>query len=157
VLQAGQNLAFGVPARYLAAMIAQPAPMPYSEFATLVAQLRGAAHSKAVDRKVPHHPLSLLDGCSTDAQKLVVRMIGEAIETGAPLYNQGKHEACYHVYDGAASDLARKLPAACKGPAKTLSEAQKTAAALTDVAAQAWAMRDAFDGLLDVIARRQEK
>jgi hypothetical protein len=156
VLQGGQNINFGVPVRYLLPMIKQPSPMPLPEFAKLVAQLRQRTAPKT-KRNVPHHPLALLDGCSTEAQKLVVRMLGEAIETGAPLYNDGKAAACYHVYDGAASDVVRKLPPTCKGPAKALSDAQKRAAPLNDSSAQAWMMRDAFDGLLDVIARKQEK
>jgi hypothetical protein len=156
VLQGGQNINFGVPVRYLLPMMKQPSPMPLPEFAKLIAQLQQGAGQKQ-KRSVPHHPLGLLDGCSTDAQKLVVRMLGEAIETGAPLYNDGKAAACYHVYDGATSDLLRKLPPTCKGPAKALSDARKRAAPLPDASAQAWALRDAFDGLLDVIARKQEK
>jgi hypothetical protein len=156
VLQGGQNINFGVPVRYLLPMMKQPSPMPLAEFARLVAQLRQRAAPKT-KRNVPHHPLTMLDGCSTEAQKLVVRMLGEAIETGAPLYNDGKAAACYHVYEGAASDLVRKLPPACKGPARALSDAQKRAAPLNDASAQAWMMRDAFDGLLDVIARKQDR
>ena len=156
LLEGGQNLAFGVPIRYLTPMIAQPAPMPFAEFATLLANLREANQTK-VRRTVPHHPTSILDGCSQDAQKLVVKMIGEAIEAGAPLYNAHKPGACYHVYDGAASDLLRKLPVGCKGPAKALGDAQHRAALMSDPVPQAWAMRDAFDGVLDVIARKQEQ
>jgi serine protease Do len=155
VMQGGQNLAFGVPTRYLAPMIAQPAPLPFSQFATLIAQLR-AANAPKRRRSVPHFALAVLDGCSDDAQKLVVKMLGDAIEAGAPLYNGGKPDACYHVYDGAASDLARKLPASCKGPSRVLGEAQKHAAALPDPVAQAWTMRDVFDGLLDVIVHKQD-
>jgi serine protease Do len=154
LVQGGQNLNFGVPVRYLAPMIREPAPIPFSEFATLVAQLRRTALPRT-DRKLAHHSLSILDGCSTPVQKLLVRQLGNAIEAGAPLYNQGKQDACYHMYDGAASDLLRKLPAACKGPAKVLADAQRRAASLNDSSAQAWAMRDAFDALLDVIARKQ--
>jgi serine protease Do len=156
LLEGGQNLAFGVPIRYLVPMIQQPSPMPFSEFATLIASMREANLPK-VRRSVPHHPVALLDGCPQDAQRLVVKMIGEAIETGAPLYNAHKPDACYHVYDGAASDLVRRLPAGCKGPAKALSDAQRHAAQMSDPVPQAWAMRDAFDGLLDVIARKQEQ
>ncbi|MGH7296581.1 MAG: S1C family serine protease [Polyangiaceae bacterium] len=156
VVEGGQNLAFGMPVRYLLPMIAQPAPMPFAEFATLIANLREAGAAK-VKRKVPHHPVSFLDGCSQEAQKLVVKMLGAAIEAGAPLYNAGKPDACYHVYDGAASDLGRKLPSACQGPVRALAEAQHHAASLPDPSAQAWAMRDAFDGLLDVVARKQER
>jgi serine protease Do len=154
VLQGGQNLNFGVPVRYLAPMIKQPAPIPFSEFATLVAQLRRQSRIK-IERNVPNHPLSLLDGCSIQSQKLVVRLLGGAIEAGAPLYNEGNPSACYHMYDGATSDLLRKLPATCKGPARVLADAQKHAASFNDAAAQAWALRDAFDGLLDVISRKQ--
>jgi hypothetical protein len=155
VLTGGQNLAFGVPVSYLAPMIEQPAPMPFSEFAALLAHVHDGAPK--IRRNVPRHPVSLLDGCPQEAQRLVVKMLGEAIEAGAPLYNAGNPGACYHVYDGAASDLGRRLPTACHGPAKALADAQRHAAALADPAAQAWAMRDAFDGLLDVVARKQEQ
>jgi hypothetical protein len=155
VLQGGQNINFGVPVRYLVSMIKQPEPMPFGEFAKLVAKLAGPAPAKT-RRTMPHYALALLDGCSIDAQKLVVRMLGEAIEAGAPLYNEGKPAACYHVYDGTASDLVRKLPLACRGPARALGDAQRRAAGLGDSGAQAWALRDAFDGLLDVIARRND-
>ena len=53
----------------------------------------------------------------------------------------------------AASDLERKLGASCQRPAKTLADGRKRAARLADPSEQAWAMRDTFDGLLDVIRR----
>lgn len=156
VMEEGQNLNFAVPIRYLLPMMKQPDPIPFKQFAALIAQVRAANRPKRRD-SVPHHPLSILDGCSQDAQKLVVKMLGESIEVGAPLYNQGNADACYHVYDGAASDLERKLPPSCKGPVKALADAQKRAGAMSDPTNQAWAMRDAFDGLLEVIARKQEQ
>jgi serine protease Do len=156
LLEGGQNLAFGVPIRYLLPMIQQPSPMSFSEFATLIASLR-EANVPRMRRSVPHHAVSMLDGCPQDAQRLIVKMLGEAIETGAPLYNAHKPDACYHVYDGAASDLLRRLPSACKGPAKALADGQRRASLMSDPVPQAWAMRDAFDGLLDVIARKQEQ
>jgi serine protease Do len=156
VLEEGQNLNFGVPSRYLVPLMKQPVPIPFSEFARLFGSPRQGAGPK-VKRNVPHHSLSILDGCSIDAQKLVVKMLGEAIETGAPIYNEGKAAACYHVYAGAASDLVRKLPPGCRGPTKVLAEAQKHATLLADSSGQAWAMRDAFDGLLDVIVRKQQR
>jgi hypothetical protein len=158
VMQGGQNLAFGVPIRYLAPMIKLPEPMPFAQFATLLAEMRAANARKPPRRRksVPHFALAVLDGCSQDAQKLVVKMIGDAIEAGAPLYNAGKPDACYHVYDAMASDLARKLPATCRGPSKALGDAQKHAGSLQDPVAQAWALRDVFDGLLDVVVWRQD-
>ncbi len=157
VLEEGQNLNFGVPARYLAPMIRQPAPMPFAQFAKLVGQIRQSAGGPHVERNVPHHPLSILDGCATESQRLIAKMISEAIETGAPLYNQGQHAACYHIYDGATSDLLRKLPPACRGPAHALADAQRHAAALSTPTAQAWALRDAFDGIIEVIVRKHDK
>jgi S1-C subfamily serine protease len=156
VVKGEESLAFGVPVHYLASMIAKPAPIPFAQFATLMTQLHAASTPK-VRRSVPRFPVAFLGGCSQDAQKLVVQMIGDAIEAGAPLYNAGKPDACYHVYDALASDLIRKLPAACIGPARALSDAQKHAASLGDPIPQAWAMRDVFDGLLEVIVRRQDK
>jgi serine protease Do len=156
VVEGGQNLAFGMPVRYLVPMMDKPAPISFGEFATLIASLREANATK-VRRNVPHHALSLLEGCPQGAQRLTVKMLGEAIEAGAPLYNGGKPDACYHVYDGAASDLVRKYGSVCRGAARALGDAQRHAATVVEPTAQAWAMRDAFDGLLDVIARKQEQ
>jgi serine protease Do len=156
VLLGGQNLNFGVPSRYLLPMIRQPAPMPYAEFAALMAQIHGRA-SQHADRKRPHYPASVLDGCPPDAQKLIGQMLGDAIDAGAPLFNAGKPDACYHVYDGASADLLRKLPAACRGATKILSDAQRRAAALPEPSSQAWALRDSFDGLLEVLARKHDR
>jgi hypothetical protein len=155
VLEEGQNLNFGMPARYLIPMMKDPEPVPLADFAKLIAQLREQAAPKS-QRKHPQYPASILDGCSLDAQKLAFRMLGEAIDTGAPLFNADKPAGCYHVYDGAASDLERRLPPACRGPAKVLADAQKHAASLSDPSAQAWALRDAFDGILEVIVHKHE-
>ncbi|HEX4449193.1 MAG TPA: trypsin-like peptidase domain-containing protein [Polyangiaceae bacterium] len=157
ILQEGQNLNFGMPARYLVPMMKDPEPVPFADFAKLIAQLRQAAGAKTPQRKRPSYPASVLDGCSLDAQKLTFRMLSEAIDTGAPLFNAGKADGCYHVYDGAASDLQRKLPPACRGPAHALSDAQKHAASQNDPTAQAWTMRDAFDALIETIARKQQQ
>jgi serine protease Do len=154
VLQQGQNLNFGMPSRYLLPMMKDPDPVPFPEFAKLIARLREANAPKS-QRKRPSYPPSIVDGCTIDAQKLIVRMVSEAVDAGAPLFNAGNAEGCYHVYDGTASDLARKLPAVCRGPAKALADAQKRAAALGDPAAQAWAMRDAFDALIEVMVKKQ--
>jgi serine protease Do len=153
VLEEGQNLNFGVPARHLEPMIRRPTPVPFAQFARAVAQLRRQNGPK-IERNVPRYPLSFLDGCSEDAQRLIATMIGEAIDVGAPLYNQGKPDGCYHIYDGSISDLMRKLPGTCRGPARALGDAQKHAASLGTPVAQAWALRDVFDGLVDVVVRK---
>ncbi len=154
VLEQGQNLNFGMPARYLAPMMKDPDPVPFPEFAKLIAQLRAGSGPKQRRKRASLAP-STLDGCTGDAQKLIVHMVSDAIDAGAPLFNAGNTSACYHVYDGAASDLARKLPPSCKGPSRTLAEAQKRAAGLGDPSAQAWAMRDAFDALIEVVMKNK--
>ena len=156
VLEQGQNLNFGMPARYLVPLMKATDPVPFPEFAKLIAQLRTTAAPK-VKRKRPSYALSTLDGCTVDAQKLIVHMVSDAIDAGAPLFNAGNTSACYHVYDGAASDLSRRLPATCRGPTRALAEAQKRAAALGDPSAQAWAMRDAFDALIEVVLKKQPR
>jgi serine protease Do len=157
VLEQGQNLNFGMPARYLVPMMKDPDPVPYPAFAKLVAQVRANSAPKPRQRMHASYALSTLDGCTMDAQKLIVHMVSDAVDAGAPLFNAGNATACYHVYDGAASDLARKLPAACHGPTRALAEAQRHAAGLGDPSAQAWAIRDAFDGLIEVVLKKQPK
>ncbi len=121
--------------------------------AGVAASATTTAELPAITRHVPHHPLSLLDGCSDADLATVTDGIGDAIEVGAPLYNSGNFAGCYHLYDGAAADLARKLPASCTGPGRALEVGRKRAASLGDPGSQAWAMRDAFDGLLEVVER----
>jgi hypothetical protein len=156
VLMEGQNLNFGMPARYLVPLLKDTKPVPVADFAKAVAQSQKAAAAK-VHRRRPTYPLVMLEGCGVDAQKLIFLMLEKAIDTGAPLYNAGDHDGCYHMYDGTASDIVRKLPASCRGPARVLAEAQKRAASLPDPTSQAWMMRDAFDALLEVIAHKQER
>ncbi|MET0591487.1 MAG: hypothetical protein ABW133_02230, partial [Polyangiaceae bacterium] len=83
------------------------------------------------------------------------KSIAEAIDIGAALYDDGTFSGSYHIYEGAASDLERKLGAGCQRPAKTLADGRRRAARLADPSEQAWAMRDTFDGLLDVVRRAQ--
>jgi hypothetical protein len=109
----------------------------------------------SVKRHVPSYPLSVLDGCTDGDLHAIAGGIGAAIDVGAPLYNEGNFAGCYHMYEGAAVDLERKLGPACPGPRTALDAGRARAAAKATPSAQAWAMRDVFDGLLDVIARRK--
>ncbi|WP_437679366.1 S1C family serine protease [Sorangium sp. So ce131] len=148
----GQNLNFGVPAAYLKKLLVHPDPVPLSTFAAETAE-EGTA-LPPVKRAVPRHALALLRGCTEDDLLVLARTMDGAIQVGSPLYNQGDFASCYHIYEGAALDMERRLGAACKGPKQALAEGRRKAAGLDDNAAQAWAMRDAFDGLLDVILRK---
>lgn len=150
VSREGQNLAFGVPSGYLKALLAKPAPISWAAFQAS----RESSKLPMPKRSVPKHELSLLAGCGEGDVRLLGAMIGKAIDVGAPLYNGGNFEACYHVYEGASLDADRKLGAACRGPKAALAEGRRKAALQSDPSGQAWAMRDAFDGLLDVIRRK---
>jgi V8-like Glu-specific endopeptidase len=149
ILLGGQNLNLGVPINDVKALLEKSDPVT---LAALAKQTK-KAQLPAVERKIPHHPLSALDGCSTERISLIAHSIDQAIQVGAPLYNRGDFSSCYHVYEGAALDLERKLGGTCRSPQKALSDGRKRAAAQKTPPAQAWAMRDAFDGLLEVIQR----
>ena len=153
LLQGGQNLNFGVPSKYVRALLDAPEPMSIADFVAETTPPDTA--SVAVVRKVPQLEVSSLDGCNAAALDLVLQTISEAIEVGAPLYNSGNHAGCYHIYEGAAADLNRKLPHSCKGPGEALKSGRARAASLPTPTEQAWAMRDAFDGLISVIVRKR--
>jgi hypothetical protein len=149
VSRQGQNLAFGVPVTYLKQLLENTSPIPFEAFVAAT-----TTPLPKVVRAVPHHELAVLQGCRDADLQIMALTVENAIQVGAPLYNDGNFAACYHVYEGAALDAERRLGAVCKGPKKALGDGRRKAAGLSDPAAQAWAMRDAFDGLMDVIARK---
>jgi len=107
-----------------------------------------------IKRNVPVLDVRLLAGCSRADLETVATGINDAISVGAPLYNDGDFDGCYHAYELAALSVERTTASTCHGPAKVLRTGRERAAKLTTPAEQAWAMRDAFDGLLDVIDRK---
>jgi hypothetical protein len=106
-----------------------------------------------ITRHVPTHSLRLLEGCSQANLIAIADVLGNAIEEGAPLYNSGNFAGCYQAYVGSALDLEHRMPRTCAGPARALADGRATANGYERVSEKAWAMRDAFDGLLDVVAR----
>jgi len=108
----------------------------------------------AIKRRVPVFEVRVLEGCTKQDIDTVETRIGAAIETGAPLYNDGDFDACFTTYESTAKDIERAVGKSCKGPASALKTGRDQAAKRTTSAERAWAMRDAFDGLLDVIDRR---
>jgi hypothetical protein len=118
----------------------------------------GVASGSHVDlptvvRHVPNHPLRLLQGCSQANLMTIADVLANAIEEGAPQYNGGNFAGCYQTYVGAALELERRMPKTCGGPVRALEDGRTTASGFGHSSEQAWAMRDAFDGLLDVVAR----
>jgi hypothetical protein len=155
ILRGGQNLNFGLPVEYLAKLRAHPAPVDLGTFRAMTTRL--SKPTPQIRRRVPIFATAVLNGCSASAIAMIPHAIGEAIDVGAPLYNDGNFAACYHIYEGAAEDLARRLPRTCRGPKQALDDGRKRAAKLEDPAAQAWALRDTFDGLVDLIERKNEQ
>jgi serine protease Do len=149
ILLGGQNLNLGVPINDVKALLEKSEPVTLPELAKHAKR----AQMPAVKREIPRHPLSSLKGCAPERIALIAHAIENAIEVGAPLYNRGDFASCYHVYEGAALDLERKLGKSCSTPQKALADGRRRAASLKASHAQAWAMRDAFDGLLEVIQR----
>ena len=149
----GQNINFGMPVAYLQPLIASNKAMPIAVFAALDAEAHRAAGKATRRREIPNHPLSSLAGCSDSALRRARGSIADAITVGAPLYNDGNHEACFRIYQGAALGLRRDLKG-CPGVKRALADGLAHAAKVKGDDDKAWAMRDAFDGLIEVIERR---
>jgi serine protease Do len=151
ILMGGQNLNFGVPVAYLKQLLEKPAPVSVDVFARATASSEKGA--KTPSRHIPHLPVGILNGCAPASIALILSTIGDAMDVGASLYNDGNVAGCYHVYEGAASDLERRLATSCQKPARAISDGRKRAARLVSMQDRAWAMRDTFESLLDVIDR----
>ena len=149
ILLGGQNLNLGVPINAVKALLEKSDPVRLE----VLAKHTKKPQMPSVERKIPHHPVSSLKGCDAGRIALIAHSLENAIQVGAPLFNRGDFASCYHVYEGAALDLERKLGQSCRPPQKALADGRKRAASLKASHAQAWAMRDAFDGLLEVIQR----
>jgi len=105
-------------------------------------------------RDVPVHAPTVFADCPVDQLGFTVGSLANAIEVGAPRYNQGDHVGCYRIYLGTATDLVSTLPG-CTGVRAALVAGIVRASALQTYTERAWAMRDAFDGLLEAYQRRK--
>jgi hypothetical protein len=152
IITAGQNLNLAVPGNYLKPLFAQHAAMSPDQFAQATRPPESQQH---IERHVPHHEITIYDGCKPDQIGEVVDQIGSAIANGAPLYNEGKHEACYRIYEGTAVKFEHD--AACAGVRAAFGDGLLRASHLSNYIEKAWAMRDTFDGLLDAAERWQER
>jgi serine protease Do len=137
-------VSLGVPWRYVEPLLLKNQGLPLASLAR--------ATRKSPARRVPKHPVSLLEGSNPMGLVATTQAIVGAIREGAPAYNDGDVERCYRLYAEAARRLIDSR-ADCPGVRQALREGLNRAAGLPDVDHQAWAMRDAFDGLLAVIER----
>jgi hypothetical protein len=153
----GQNLNFGMPSNYVHPLLERlGGGESFRGFVarTQVGKAQQSGPAPRVQRQVPHHDTAYLDGCTDQELMSVAHELVGAIEKGAPLYNAGDHEACFRIYEGVSLRLERAMPASCHGPRDGLGQGLLRAGTMEDHGLKAWAMRDAFDGLLDVIMRR---
>ncbi|HYO58850.1 serine protease [Archangium sp.] len=141
----GRPVTIVIPSRYVELLLEQPRMQPLSALAL-------AKPAASRQRQVPSHPLSLLEGCATDGVEEIALAIMQAIQLGAPAYNQGDPKACYRLYERTAERLIQERPD-CPGAQAALREGLLRCARLDDADACAWALRDTFDGLLQVIDR----
>jgi serine protease Do len=162
IAKEGQNLNFGVPANYLKPLLVERRGETVKQFhdrmVALMAKAGGGRGAEGGDRpkvvrRVPKHDMALLDGCSDEQMLMVFRSITEAIQLGAPVYNQGEHEACFVIYRKVA-DLYEGDKAMCKGIREAFGQGLLRAESESGFTEKAWAMRDTFDGLTDVIVRK---
>jgi hypothetical protein len=106
-------------------------------------------------REVPVHPPTIFADCPEDQLGFTIGSLANAIELGAPRYNQGDHVGCYRIYLGTATDLLSTLPG-CTGARTALVAGIVRASGLQTYTERAWAMRDAFDGLLEAYQRTKK-
>jgi len=143
LITGGQNLNFAVPVNAVKPLLAAAKGVPLAAF-----EIPGQRH-----RNIPTHPLSLLEQCPAPQLQTIVSDIQQAISVGAPLYNKGNIEACYRIYAAAALDIDKSVPS-CPGPRRALLDGVATADKGASWDDKAWAMRDAFDGILVVAAKK---
>lgn len=155
IAREGQNLNFGVPVNYLQPLMKERHNWTPAQFAARFRARRSAKDKQErIVHKVPKLQVKQLARC-TDADLIkAFREIGKAIKLGAPLYNNGKHEACFRIYEGTAMRLERELD--CPALRDTLGQGLLRASTKKSFSAKAWAMRDAFDGIIKVIVAKAE-
>lgn len=162
IITQGQNINLAVPANYLRPMIKQPAAIAPDEFAKLTKDAEEPEHqhadsdtdTSAPPRHVPDLPVATWEGCKTDDIQATVKSILEAIDIGAPAYNQMSakgFEECFRIYEGTALKLESASP--CKGVRSAFGDGLLRAGAITSYKDKAWALRDTFDGLLNAAGK----
>lgn len=161
-LSGGQNLNFGIPSNYLRDLMKRDDRVSLialnKNLLALVAKAEAEARAAAggsgrVKRDVPVHPTADFAKCDQKSLDEAQQAIENAISSGAPIYNQGNHEGCFRIYEGTALRLERESN--CRAVRDALGQGLLRAGTMQSASLKAWAMRDAFDGLLDVFRRKR--
>ena len=78
----------------------------------------------------------------------IKKIIADAIELGAPIYNAGLHIGCYRIYEWAAYKILYMYGSSCKEVEKILKKAVDKSHSDYSDTEKAWLMRAAFDMIL---------
>jgi len=154
IITGGQNINLAIPSNYVRPMVASPGQVSMQEFASKtkdLAERESRDDGPKIKRAVPTHDLGIFTGCSPEQIASMVLAIEQAIEVGAPLYNKGEIEACFRIYEGTAVKFERDSK--CRGISAAFKDGLSRATGLDTYKEKAWAMRDTFDGLLNVARR----
>jgi serine protease Do len=148
IIASGQNLNLAVPSNYVAPLLRRPIALSLEEFAaaTREAVAEDSGARPQIIRRIPDLDRRAFDGCAQRQVEEIVDAIRDAISSGAPVYNQGNHEACYRIYEGTAIKYEREAP--CPGIRAAFGDGLLRAGAASSFTEKAWAMRDIFDGVL---------
>ncbi len=131
VSTSGQNLNFGLPSKYVTDLVEHPHPISMELFAAAMLAIQRQASAgrdregRERPRSIPHHELALLNGCTDGNRELIWKTLQDAIEVGAPLYNQGKLAALLSHLRGRRG-RPRTAPAPRLRRAKTCAFARST-------------------------------
>jgi S1-C subfamily serine protease len=154
IITGGQNINLAIPSNYVKPLVESPSQISMQEFASKTKELseregrEGRDDGPKIQRLVPDHALSIFQGCKPEQIAGMVLAIEQAIEVGAPLYNKGEIEACFRIYEGTAVKFERDSK--CPGISAAFTDGLSRAKTLDTYKEKAWAMRDTFDGLLNV-------
>jgi S1-C subfamily serine protease len=151
IITSGQSLNLAVPTNYLRPLLAAPITVPLEEFAAATRDPEGGrggegGASPRIVRRIPEVDGKAFDGCSRPQVIEIVVAIRDAISSGAPVYNQGNHEACFRIYEGTAIKFERE--AASPAIRAVFGDGLLRAGSVDTFTDKAWAMRDTFDGVL---------
>lgn len=133
-----------VPWKYVEPLLLQHLALPLSALSV--------GGRKPLQRQVPHHGAAVFEGCSLSSLILISEIITEAIRVGASVYNGGDRTRCFAIYEQTARKLIESCDD-CSGAQTALRAGLARASSMPDVDNKAWAMRDAFDGLLLAIEK----
>ena len=104
-------------------------------------------HSKQL-RAVYNHQQIVIKGCKDI--EAIYTLIGDAIDVGAPIYNEGRPLGCYKIYEGTAYKIIYLYGNKCKDVKNVLQTALKKCNDYYSASEKAWVMRRAFDQILGV-------